>query len=518
MRAFAVALAAVAYAGLLVVFSGEPTVVTDSGIFLSVGGRLLEGDHLYVDVIDNKDPLFYYLNAAAQAIGDWRAPFFLDIVWVALGAGSVALLLRSIGASRLVTVVGFLAFPVLVTWTWYRTGHSMLGALVLAPLVAWLWTRGSFAMAGIVLGISVLFKVNLVLVVASAPLALLLLRVPGGPVRRQLSRAVAGVVAALAVGAGFLALRGELSGYFDVLANNAEYSRTARYSGIFGHLKVATQDALDEPWHTLWFLEAMFFVGALLAAGWLWRRRTGLYRTATERSAMDVLAALCLSAAVTTVVTLAVTAVWYHHLQVLAYVGVLAAAFLVTLVQESQALPVRALAACAAIGVAVAMVWDTRTRSFFDASPAWSQSGYSETADLLERVADDDAPGLDEITFAHLGQNDERAVGAFLDDRFVLACPDIAQYQFSVDTSVLDCIRDETPRLVLVTPSFDPTDEAGVSPEWNGFVSDGKAFLRVHYDLAGRMDTEVGVIEVWAARASVARRGPVAQLVRAADS
>ena len=55
------------YAALLVVVRGRPSLESDAGIFLSVAGRLLDGDRLYVDVLDNKDPLFYYSHAAALA-------------------------------------------------------------------------------------------------------------------------------------------------------------------------------------------------------------------------------------------------------------------------------------------------------------------------------------------------------------------------------------------------------------------------------------------------------------------
>ena len=130
---------------LLVVVRGRPSVESDSGIFLSVAERLLQGDRLYVDVVDNKDPLFYHAHAAALAIGDWRAPFLLDVIWLAVAAASTFLLLRALGSDRLTAVIGFVCFPLLLTGVWYFAGHSMLAALAFAPAIAWLWIRGSFA-------------------------------------------------------------------------------------------------------------------------------------------------------------------------------------------------------------------------------------------------------------------------------------------------------------------------------------------------------------------------------------
>lgn len=490
--------AAVAYAALIVVIRGAPSLATDDGIFLTVAGRLLDGDQLYVDVLDNKDPLFYYTYAGALAFGDWRLPFVLDIVWVALGAVSTALFLRAVGATRLTTVLGFLAYPVLLTWTWYLAGYSMLAALALAPLIAWLWVRGNFAVAGALVAAGILFKLNLVFVLASAPLALLLLRVPSASARTQLTRAIAGFVGILALVAAVMALRGELSGYLDVLGDNSSYSRDVleesdRPGGILGHLLVATQGEDDEPWEALRLLEAALVVGCVLAVVRLWKSRP-----TREASTADVLAAVLVSAAAAATVTLALTAVWFHHSQMLAYPALLLVVFLVTVLQDSAAGLARPLAACTAVVAAFALAWDAANRDYFDPSSAWRESGESETADVLEAAADELGSEPDEITFAHLGQNDERGVGAFLDDRFALACRDVAQYSFHPDGSVLDCIREERPRLIFVTPSFHPIPTA--EEEWNDLVADAATFVTTEYKRIARDDTDIGPVEVWATR------------------
>ena len=494
---------AVAYAAVIVFFRGEPSVLHDRGVFLSVGARMLEGDRLYVDVIDNKDPLFFYTYAAALGVGDWRTPFLLDIAWLAVAAVSAGLLMRTVGTSRLATVVAFFAYPALLTWSWYLAGYSMLAALACAPLVAWLWLRGRFAAAGALIGVALLFKINLALIVASAPIALLVLGVSAVSARTQLIRAGAGLAGVVAMGAAILAIRGELGGYFDVIANNFEYSRdvlaeTGRRSGILGHLEVATVNHDGEPWQAVRLLEATLLIGALVAVARLWGRRAHL-RALRERSAVDVLAALFLAATVATVVTLALTAVWDHQTQMLAYPALLLTALVVALVQESAGTMTKRVAGCAAVALAVALAWDAANKVDFNPSGAWGESGQSQTADVLEEAADDEAAELDEVTFAHLGSNDEEAVAVFLDGRFVLACPDIAQYEFSADTPVLDCVRDERPTLVLVTPSFRPKDGYD---DWNRVVAEGSSLLRARYERTVREETSQGPIDVWVSRAS----------------
>ena len=77
---------------------GDPFVASDQGVFLSVAARLLDGDALYAEVFDNKDPLFFYGYAAALGIGGWRGPFLLDGLWLGVAAVSMALFIRELRA------------------------------------------------------------------------------------------------------------------------------------------------------------------------------------------------------------------------------------------------------------------------------------------------------------------------------------------------------------------------------------------------------------------------------------
>ena len=113
----------------------------DPGVFLSVAARLLEFDRLYADVFENKDPLFYYVYAAALWLGGWLSPFMLDAAWCALSSVSMALLLRERHAQRSAIVVGFVVYPLALAAGWYLVGLSTLGALAVAPRAPWLRLR-----------------------------------------------------------------------------------------------------------------------------------------------------------------------------------------------------------------------------------------------------------------------------------------------------------------------------------------------------------------------------------------
>lgn len=502
----------VAYAALLVAIRGRPSLKSDSGVFLSIAGRLLHGDRLYVNVFDNKDPLFFYSHAAALGIFGWAGPFLLDVIWVAIAAGSTLLLLRALGASWLTAGVGFLAYPLLLTGEWYYAGYSLLAALSFAPLIGWLWLRESFALAGAVLAVGLLYKVNLALVIASAPLAIVLLGLSARPLKAQIARAALGVGAILAATAVALALAGELHGYLETLVNNVSYSRevlrtTDNPPGIHGHIKVAAW-AASQPGHLvglavgkplhLAVVVAAFLSAGLLAIGSLWRI-AGRWGRPTRDPVVRALAALYLCSVATTAVTLALTAAWFPHDQMLAFPSLALIVFVVARIKlEIPHVPRPVVVAAIAIVGLIVLGGTAAARHARDGGIGlWVKAGDSRTADLITRTADARLPGRHVITFAHLGQNDEEGAAAFLDDRFVLGCPAIAQYLFTPDlSSVLHCVREKRPQLILVTAEFRPI--RGAQPAWNRFVAEGSRLLAQSYERVFTQRTETGIAAVWA--------------------
>jgi hypothetical protein len=80
-----------------------PSTFGDHGTYASVAERLIAGDRLYVDVWDNKDPLFYYALALGRLVSP-LADVALEILWV-VGAGVAVLVLAlSAGADRRLSV------------------------------------------------------------------------------------------------------------------------------------------------------------------------------------------------------------------------------------------------------------------------------------------------------------------------------------------------------------------------------------------------------------------------------
>jgi hypothetical protein len=303
-------------------------------------------------------------------------------------------------------------------------------------------------------------------------------------------------VSALAVGALVLALRGELGPYLSTQWANIDYSATVlegtgRPGGVLGHLRVV-RDFVDHPTLTA-LLSVVVAVGAVATLA------RGPRDRAPDRQA---LAALTLAALVSAFLTLALTAAWDHHLQLLAWPGWLMVAFSTAWLEDLPPLAVR-LPACALGAAATLALFGGPTRSWTTQVPlsSWWTTARSPTADALKDPRFEALRRDGQTTYAHLGMNDEEGHAAFLPARFDLACPRFHQYTFSPYLDdVLACIRRERPLLIVATASFAPRFEPRATA-WNHFVADGRALLRRHYVLASRRNDLFGKqLDVWRLR------------------
>lgn len=146
-----------------------PGVELDRGIFVSVAERIAAGDRLYIDVWDNKDPLFYLLGSLGRLVSPY-ADIGIEVAWVLAACLAVTSIAKSAGlqAPRGI-VVGFAATPLVLTGPLYWAGYTELPgiALALATFAAALDRR--YFVAGSLVAILAFFKLVIV------PMGLLLL-------------------------------------------------------------------------------------------------------------------------------------------------------------------------------------------------------------------------------------------------------------------------------------------------------------------------------------------------------
>ena len=492
-RRLAIGAGAILLGIALVLLRGEPWIGGDPGVFLSVAARLLEGDRLYADVFDNKDPLFFYTYAGALWLGGWRGPFLLDAVWLALSSVSIALLIRELRAPQPAIIASFFVYPLALTAGWYLVGLSMLGALAVAPLAPWLWLRQRFAAAGAVLVVVMLLKLNLGPLAAAPLVALIVLGAPAGSRKHALLRGGLGLGGAITAVAAFLGIRGELRSYLETIAYNVHYSNARTTSDepigrVLDHLRIAYDFFyLAGRWQlpaAILVLSA-FSVVVCLAA---------LRRTRSELLLAGAATASLLGA----IVVVALTAYWYEHLQLLAYPATLVAG---TLIWRIDAAFGRRAGAIAATAVVLFALWSSlKVPGGTQISSGWTTDVRPITgaAIALERAHQRFDPGARRVSYMVFGSNSENGHAAFLGREFDLTCRYFHLYLFSQPKQfdeTLACAERERPTFILVTLGFyDPP--SGV-PEWDAFRSSARRILDERYEL---VETEHPGFQVWKLR------------------
>jgi hypothetical protein len=473
---------------VLVLLRGEPIVASDQGVFLSVAARILAGDHLYSEVIDNKDPLFFYTYAGALWLGGWRGPFLLDALWLAVAGVSIALAIRELRAPLAAVVAAFFMYPLALTAGWYGLGLSMLAGLAFAPLVPWCWLRARFAASGGVLGIVMLFKLNLAPVAAASLVPCVALGVPKRPRWRGLAFSAVGLSGTLLVAGLLLAVRGELRAYLDSIAYNVHYSNARiEADGPLGRVA----DHLDVPFRFFrdsgrWQVPATILVLATFLVGGLEAWRRGWL-------AETLLATAAGATLLLTIGVLALTAYWTEHLQMLAYAATLVGATLIAV--AARLLGARIGTVVAAVFVVFALWASVKNDGGLEVSSAWSSPPISAGAIALERARLRFEANAQHVTYMVLGSNSENGHAAFIGDEFDLVCRWFQLYPFSLPEQfdeTLACVKSKRPEFVLVTLGFFETPSDG-SP-WARFVLSSKELLDRHYEL---VEKEGPGFQVW---------------------
>src|SRR6266545_922392 len=500
-------LGATVYAAALVIVRGRPTVCCDAGIFLSVAARLLRGDRLYSGVWDNKPPFFYYTAATSLDVAGWRGPFLIDVLWIAVAAICMWLLLETIGGSSWSRAVGLVVYPLLLTGSWYYAVYSELPTLALAPAFGWLWLRGSPSAAGAVLGVAAFFRPDygflfLALFVAPAVVR----AIDGAALRRNALRLLAGFAAAAAASVAVVAARGELTAYVATMRTNVGYPnqvlvQMGEQSGVLGHLTLAARMLTHDSLRSRLLALVSLALCVLLVAPIRERFRG---RSSPERpDATTVLSAFFVGTVLATAMTLALTALWDHSLELIALPATFATCLLVSRIDAAVRSRTRRLVAI--VPTAAACVIAFGGLSFGSPSSPesswplayWWRTPRSVSAVALDKAAAELHWSRELITYARLGYNNEEAHALFIDARLKLACPLFHQYTFSSNLDqALACIRDRRPELLLVGPSFGAY-ESPTTQRWDAFVSDSRRLLRARYLKVLEMPDEGGKVEVW---------------------
>jgi hypothetical protein len=194
----------------------------DRGVFVSMAERIAAGDTLYVDVWDNKEPLFFLTLAAGRQF----SPFMdiaLELMWLILSSIAVYQIAKSQKLPNLLAIfTGFVATPIILTGSVYYAGFSHLPATaVFLGITAFALTR-HFFLVGLLLPVLAGFKI------ITVPLALAALGVTLTFIGfSKIKPIIFGTLISSGLLTTLLLIRGEFTGFIDLILSNIGYSQSS---------------------------------------------------------------------------------------------------------------------------------------------------------------------------------------------------------------------------------------------------------------------------------------------------
>ena len=233
-------------------------------------------------------------------------------------------------------------------------------------------------------------------------------------------------------------------------------------------------------------LAVLATVALLVASVTGWRRIGPGFRS------VSIAAIAALAAAV---VTLATTAVFTVHLQLLAYPSALGCATLVVALRRAWR-PLAIVAATTCIAFAVRASLGQADLSTLSAR-TWTIAPVSTPGTALEATRVRLFPDVTRCALCgvrpqHGGR--PRGLCRPIDRSPLPLLPSVPLLSGDPAPGTIDCARREKPELILVTTSF--YDPMPGRPAWESFVTETRAMLRARYELV----TREGMTEVWRLR------------------
>lgn len=422
----------------------------DRGVFVSMAERLAAGDTLYVDVWDNKEPLFFLTLSLGRLLSPGM-DVVIEVAWIAIAAVASFFIARSAAAAPLVAAAaGFVATPLILTGATYAAGFSHLPATSVFLAIAALGMSRRWFLAGALLPVLGLYKI----ITVPMGLAVLVAALVSLGGRREFLRSVIGALISSTVLVVLLALRGELIGFLKLVWSNIGYSQQQ------------ISDAYQVP---IWVhVEPVMVPGAVItvtasALTLLLVRcpRGSALRPVKLMTGWSLAAALGITA---------LTGLWSHHAQLFYGPAVLAAVLMaVTLQQGNRSWPTY-LSTTLLAGIVLSGGLSLRAMvdSGLSAPTRWSD---------LFRLSDAaaDVRGFDSgISYMRLGRNTDDSHAYGLGD-YNFACYQFVQYYYDIPAT-LDYIPGCLPQADVVIVDESLTERSGATT-WNEFVRESERVL-----------------------------------------
>ena len=463
---------------LVILLLVPPLVSADRSMFVNIGELLSRGNLLYVEVSDNKDPLFFYSLAALSPLFGAGSSFVLEIVCLAVSAialyGIAAFLTADdrqshLQAKRMLLTVA--SFGVLCWPAFYLPGLSTTPGSMMALLAVWASCRNRFVLAGIATGLLIFLKPAVFPVAALMVVTLLLMINHDNAARvRAATRTTLGGGVSVLVGVVGMALLGILPGWWDMLSDNASYSRDGLAFIARGTSRL--QLFLDQQVQFgVAMLLALLLVLAAAAVYSVMRVRASAESRRTHETAILLAAGLGIC---TAGIVLSLTYLWSHHGQLIA----LPAALFVMAALSRLKVGLPLVAAGVLLGLAPLLV-PLNTVNYLDKWESFTNPATEQLASTTVNAASN----LPNVSYTFAGINTAGGLVEDLPTSWSFVCRQLAVWPWSseeVMAEYLTCL--ETVPNVAFWSDIGVRQYGGVSPRFDAFNSDVESILQRCYE------------------------------------
>ncbi|MEM6450346.1 MAG: hypothetical protein AAF703_08540 [Cyanobacteria bacterium P01_D01_bin.105] len=465
-----------------------PPPEKDRAVFISVAEHLRSGSQLYVDIYDNKDPLFFYAVLLQRLLGP-LGEYLFELAMVIVAAVSAYVISQRVEQTTTKRKLWLLvAVPLLVTGQFWLPGLSHLSATAFSLLACALFLRGNMPLAGGCMGIIAFSKVIMFPLPIVFCLAYEMILWDGKKSLERLKSMLAGFVSVSILVVLMLLVRDEWLGYVSAQQNNFLYVNNGLLldSSSFGsafasRLRTIFLNSLRKVPLLFSLIVSMGFAGRVVIQS----RKT--HAGIGKKNKAFLLSTL--ATYVVSMLILGMTGIWDQHLQLLYFSQTLMLIFIVIHLRF-RGVFAKALFGITVIVASILLSGGLNVLYFVDSprNVVEKLSLYSQASAETKALR---AIYPDGTGFARLGQNTHVIPYGAIDDE--LLCPEFQQYYFYDPERlkrILDCAQ--TSPTLVIDRSFSHYEKAplwwpkesqkqAMIENWNNFVALGENIIEAQY-------------------------------------
>ena len=435
----------------------------DIGIFLSISSLVAKGYTLYSEAFEIKDPYFFYSNGLFLKLFGLRGPFFLDSLYLLLVPFLTYFISIKYKLTHLQSYLATIFFVFTYSGLYFQPVRTQTPAII-AFLAATLSLKYcKYFLAGIFCSIVLLSKLPLIVLCISFLPVLLSLDV--GTKIRSFMKFIFGFSLFSTLFYVIMHLRGEFFPYLRMIQENFTYagsftSLVGMPTGVLGHIKL-WDDSKNRVIVYLMLVIVLFFI------------------TIKMRNSKNIeVYFVSLLAMISIGVFLAMTMLWWHHLEILCLIVLFGFVSIFNFGNEmiknsskdiSLFITVLGLALTIFNAGAAGVTFQSQPSMQFSSwlKPSWTVP--IEISALNSVTMDKQS----DKSFARLGINDELGFIAFLPDDWQFECDRLGILGWESESTLkehLDCLS-ARPKVILISEMHYKINlSAGYFPEFKSHV------------------------------------------------